>query len=71
MTYWVYYWSQTRDTDANGQSSMGMTIEDVIEEYKLFYICTAHMDNGSTKYAPRVAGPCKREGAKFVWDKQA
>jgi hypothetical protein len=50
---------------------MGMTIEDVIEEYKLFYICTAHMDNGSTKYAPRVAGPCKREGAKFVWDKQA
>ncbi|GJN18306.1 hypothetical protein PR202_gb05454 [Eleusine coracana subsp. coracana] len=29
--------SNMRHTDANGQSSMGMTIEDVIEECKVFY----------------------------------
>ena len=29
--------SNMRDTDGNGQSSLGMTIEDVMEECKLFY----------------------------------
>jgi cytochrome P450 len=29
--------SNTRHTDENGQSTLGMTIEDVIEECKLFY----------------------------------
>lgn len=30
--------SSMRDTDENGQSSLGMTIEDVIEECKVFYL---------------------------------
>ncbi|KAF8675965.1 hypothetical protein HU200_047465 [Digitaria exilis] len=48
--------SNMRDTDENGQSSLGMTIEDVMEECKLFYFAGMETTSWQDRAREEVLG---------------
>ncbi|KAF8696975.1 hypothetical protein HU200_036620 [Digitaria exilis] len=48
--------SNIRDTDQNGQSSLGMTIEDVMEECKLFYFAGMETTSWQDRAREEVLG---------------